>query len=280
MPELLTGDGAPVRLMMPVYWPDSPDSYDLSTVFRVIRITGGDCVVTDNTDGGLAWITQPSQLVSNSEAELIDNTLSENVNTTANMTNIKEFPTGAVRSKDADMYRFDLITPVGLECAARNAARVYEILGPNLADAPSCLSAATHCVYAFLAGGTVDSLGAAAVALMAACGETNVSFSKGTVEPRYDLLSPAGVLAVASAYREGAAKYGAFNCEKGFPAHDLLNHAIRHIYLFLSGDATEDHLGHAAWGVLMAIHSSQLWPHLNEGTLRSAGCVPPAPRPA
>ena len=92
---------------------------------------------------------------------------------------------------------------------------------------------------------------------------------------RYDLISPLGLARVAAACAEGAAKYGDHNWEKGMPVGDLLNHAIAHIYNFLAGDRSEDHLGHAAWGVLAAIHSEKLWPELNV-SLRTEGCKPPA----
>jgi arginyl-tRNA--protein-N-Asp/Glu arginylyltransferase len=52
---------------------------------------------------------------------------------------------------------------------------------------------------------------------------------------------------------EGAEKYGTNNWEKGFPVSDILNHALSHIYSFLAGDQSEDHLGHAAANLLMAI---------------------------
>lgn len=108
-----------------------------------------------------------------------------------------------------------------------------------------------------------------------------VKFSTGAVRSsdaeatRYDLVTPIGLRRVAEAYAEGARKYSAHNCEKGMPIHDLLNHAIRHAYLYLSGDRSEDHLGHAAWGFMMACHSEELWPDLNEGTLRGPGCTAP-----
>lgn len=50
---------------------------------------------------------------------------------------------------------------------------------------------------------------------------------------------------------EGAQKYGDRNWE-GLPIDNVLNHAIRHIYLYLEGDRSEDHLGHGAAGLLMA----------------------------
>ena len=111
-------------------------------------------------------------------------------------------------------------------------------------------------------------------------GET-VQFSTGAVRSadaeatRYDLISPIGLEAVARTCAEGAARYGDWNWEKGMPVHDLLNHALRHINLYLAGDRSEPHLPHAAWGLLAAIHSEALWPHLNVNTLRGPGCTPP-----
>jgi hypothetical protein len=100
--------------------------------------------------------------------------------------------------------------------------------------------------------------------------------SDAVEEFRYDLVSPIGLREVARACAEGAAKYGDWNWENGMPVHDLLNHAIAHVYAFLSGDRSEPHLGHAAWNLLSAIHSHELWPHLNDGHLRQPGCRLPA----
>jgi hypothetical protein len=114
---------------------------------------------------------------------------------------------------------------------------------------------------------------------------TTAKFGTGAVrsseveDVRYDLITPIGLREVARAAAEGARKYSDFNWEKGMPVHDLLNHAIAHCYRFLEGDRAEPHLGHAAWNILAAIHSSQLWPHLNDGTLRGPGCTPPTVRP-
>lgn len=106
--------------------------------------------------------------------------------------------------------------------------------------------------------------------------QTGAVRSSDAEATRYDLISPIGLEAVARACAEGAAKYGDFNWEAGMPVHDLLNHALRHVYRYLAGDRSEDHLGHAAWGMLAAIHSEAVWPELNEGTLRQAGCRRPA----
>ncbi|NBV87920.1 MAG: hypothetical protein EBR88_00120 [Betaproteobacteria bacterium] len=107
---------------------------------------------------------------------------------------------------------------------------------------------------------------------------TGAQRSSDAENVRYDLITPIGLAAVARACAEGASKYSDYNWERGMPANDLLNHAIRHLYMFLSGDRSEDHLGHSAWGVLAAIHSLEVWPELNEGTLRSGFCEPPQPQ--
>ena len=92
---------------------------------------------------------------------------------------------------------------------------------------------------------------------------------------RYDLISPIGLEALARTYAEGAEKFGEYNWENGMPAADLINHAIRHLYMFLAGSRHEDDLGHAAWNILGAIHSLQKWPELNADKLRGPNCSVP-----
>lgn len=99
--------------------------------------------------------------------------------------------------------------------------------------------------------------------------------SKDADDVRYDLISPIAMEELARTCAEGAAKYGDFNWERGMPVHDLLNHVIRHIYKYLSGDRSESHLPHAMWGIGAAIHSEVLWSNLNCGHLRDEGCRPP-----
>ncbi len=90
---------------------------------------------------------------------------------------------------------------------------------------------------------------------------------------RFDLIHPVAMLRLAETYAEGALKYGGENWERGMPVHDLLNHLLTHVYLFLAGDRSEPHLAHAAWGAMAAIVSHELTPELNEGHLRDPGCV-------
>jgi hypothetical protein len=112
--------------------------------------------------------------------------------------------------------------------------------------------------------------------------ETGAVRSTDCGEVRYDLISPVGLEALARAYAEGAQKFGEFNWENGMPAVDLINHALRHLFVFLSGSRDEDDLGHAAWNIIGAIHSLKMWPELNADRLRGPGCKVPngAKRPA
>jgi hypothetical protein len=129
--------------------------------------------------------------------------------------------------------------------------------------------------------GWKDVVAAAEPARLKRAEGTTAKFGTGAVRSdtveayRYDLVSPIGLREVARTCAEGAEKYDDFNWEKGMPVHDLLNHALAHIYGFLSGDRSEPHLGHAAWNLLAAIHSHELWPHLNAGHLRQPGCQRP-----
>jgi hypothetical protein len=104
--------------------------------------------------------------------------------------------------------------------------------------------------------------------------ESGAVRSADRVGQRYDLISPVGLRRLAETCHEGAVKYSDFNWEKGMPINDILNHGIAHLYAYLSGDRSEDHLAHAAWNCFAAMHSEELWGHLNNN-LRTDGCVPP-----
>ncbi|MDE2103029.1 MAG: DUF4406 domain-containing protein [Patescibacteria group bacterium] len=105
--------------------------------------------------------------------------------------------------------------------------------------------------------------------------ETGAVRNSDTDKYRFDLISPIGLRAVAKTAAEGSVTYGDYNWEKGMPAHDLLNHASAHLNNFYAGDRSEDHLAHAAWNIMAAIHSLELWPHLNDNKLRGPNCSHP-----
>lgn len=82
-----------------------------------------------------------------------------------------------------------------------------------------------------------------------------------------------GLLAVARTAGEGAAKYGRYNYMLGMPAHDMIDHSMRHIVMFLLGDRSEPHLPHAAWGLLAAIQSLALDPEISAPHLLGPGAT-------
>ncbi len=60
--------------------------------------------------------------------------------------------------------------------------------------------------------------------------------------------------AYAEAMTEGSEKYGDDNWLKGIPESNLVQHAVNHLFLYDSGDRSEDHLAHAFWNVAAIIH--------------------------
>jgi hypothetical protein len=79
---------------------------------------------------------------------------------------------------------------------------------------------------------------------------------------RWDLITPIGLRRLAETCAEGARKYGDRNWERRIPASVMLNRAIRHVYLYLSGDRGEDHLSHAAWNILGVCHFEEALPEM------------------
>jgi hypothetical protein len=70
---------------------------------------------------------------------------------------------------------------------------------------------------------------------------------------------------IAGVMKEGFDKYGAYNWERGMPIGDILNHGLRHIFQYLSGDRSEDHLAHAAWNLFASMHMEESHPELDHG---------------
>ena len=83
---------------------------------------------------------------------------------------------------------------------------------------------------------------------------------------RFDLISPIALMRLAQHYENGAKKYGDRNWEKGQPLSRFLDSAARHLFRFLGGDRSEDHLSAVAWNVFAAVHCETL---IAEGKLPS-----------
>ncbi len=71
---------------------------------------------------------------------------------------------------------------------------------------------------------------------------------------RYDLLSHHAARRKALVYEKGAVKYEARNWEKGMQISRMFSSTLRHLFQYMAGDRTEDHLGQAGFGVDGMIH--------------------------
>lgn len=74
---------------------------------------------------------------------------------------------------------------------------------------------------------------------------------------RCDLLPAKASLHIAEILKYGAEKYGDNNW-RGLTVSDHVNHAMTHLFAFQAGDITDDHLGHAACRMLMALDTNIL----------------------
>jgi hypothetical protein len=69
---------------------------------------------------------------------------------------------------------------------------------------------------------------------------------------RFDLIDAKAMFEVAAVLHEGAEKYGADNWRL-IDIEDHLNHLLTHVYAYLAGDRSDDHLSHAACRAIFAL---------------------------
>jgi len=69
---------------------------------------------------------------------------------------------------------------------------------------------------------------------------------------RFDLVDSRAMFALAKVLHEGAEKYGDENWRK-IPIRDHLNHLLAHVFAYMAGDESDDHLEHAFCRAMMAV---------------------------
>jgi hypothetical protein len=84
--------------------------------------------------------------------------------------------------------------------------------------------------------------------------ESGAKRDPNTSKGRYDLLSPLFLKRLALHTQKGGQIRGDRDWETGMPMDAVLDSAIRHLFNFLEGDRSEDHLAAAAWNVMNLIH--------------------------
>lgn len=75
---------------------------------------------------------------------------------------------------------------------------------------------------------------------------------------RYDLIPPYPLKRLAVHYENGARKYPEWNWTKGQPLSRYLDSTLRHIYTYMNGDRSEDHLSAAVWNLFSFIHTEEM----------------------
>lgn len=88
--------------------------------------------------------------------------------------------------------------------------------------------------------------------------ESGAVRSKDADHARYDLIPFAAMESMGRTLKEGADKYGEYNWQKGMPTGDLLNHTLQHLYKFIAGDRSENHIGHAMCNLAFLAHFEML----------------------
>lgn len=81
---------------------------------------------------------------------------------------------------------------------------------------------------------------------------------------RFDLIPQRMLERVAKVMATGALKYGEYNWTKGFKWSGLINHLSRHLFLYLTGDKSEDHLAHMVCNLGFLIEFETSHPELND----------------
>lgn len=83
-------------------------------------------------------------------------------------------------------------------------------------------------------------------------------------KPRYDLITPWGLLRLAVWYTLGSKKYAPRNWEKGMPWSHCLRAAMGHLEKWRMGMTDEDHLAAAAWNIFALMHYEKCNPECND----------------
>lgn len=63
-------------------------------------------------------------------------------------------------------------------------------------------------------------------------------------------IPPRALMRLARRFEDGAAKYKRDNWKQGIPLSRYVDSLYRHLWAFMEGDATEDHLGAIIWNAV------------------------------
>ena len=92
--------------------------------------------------------------------------------------------------------------------------------------------------------------------------DTGAVRDDATGKGRYDLLPWGAIHALAQHCERGAVHYGERNVDKGIPQHSLIDSGLRHLGLYIQGDAEPHHLVAALWNIAWAVEQELKRPEL------------------
>lgn len=75
---------------------------------------------------------------------------------------------------------------------------------------------------------------------------------------RFDLLPPYTITRLAKHYEGGAKKYNDDNWRKGIPTKRFADSALRHLFQYLDGERSEDHLAAVLFNVAGIIETQEM----------------------
>lgn len=76
-------------------------------------------------------------------------------------------------------------------------------------------------------------------------------------KPRFDLISPFALERIADLMARWAEKYWERNWELGQPKHRFIESWLRHLYQYIMGDRSEDHLAAVCFNIMAIMHFEQ-----------------------
>lgn len=80
---------------------------------------------------------------------------------------------------------------------------------------------------------------------------------QSAVAGRFDLIPPIAMFELAQVMEYGARKYSPRNWE-GISVDDHLNHALQHIFAYMAGDRSDNHLSHLLARSAMVVERAEL----------------------
>lgn len=81
---------------------------------------------------------------------------------------------------------------------------------------------------------------------------------------RCDLLPMCALIKLSKHFEKANKDHEERDWEKGMPMHTYIDSALRHIFKYMDGEKSEDHLTAAAWNILAAMWTEEKLPQMQD----------------